>query len=242
MITKNSILKITAALAVAVATIPFARAQSRPESQAPLQPEEGVVDFLKPINPDPYIQHAKEIYILNGCPICHGITLHVANGDSADLLHSMMVGVDTDGKVIAQLLTVGIPLTQKLSPMPQYSDLSEADKMAIARYVHYARMEERYKELMARPLPAGDAAAGRTYFDGRCASCHSSSEAAVLAKKAGSDGAILKPAFLTSVTSFTVASLADTKYQTARSTHQHLIENYSAQEAANLLAYLKSLK
>jgi mono/diheme cytochrome c family protein len=242
MTMKNSILKIAATLAVAVAVIPFAGAQGSPESQSPPPPQEGVVDFLKPINPDPYIQHAKEIYILNGCPICHGITLHVANGDSADLLHSRLVGIDTDGKVIAKLLTVGIPLTSKLSPMPQYSDLSESDKIAIARYMHYARMEERYKELMARPLPPGDVAAGKTYFESKCASCHTPAEATALAKKAGSDGAILKPVFLTTVTSFAVASLNDTKYQTARSTHQHLAENYSAQEAADLLAYVKALK
>jgi mono/diheme cytochrome c family protein len=242
MTVKNSILKMAAILALAVATIPSARAQVASDRETPIQPQEGVMDFLKPINPDPYIQHAKEIYILNGCYICHGITLHVANGDSADLLHSALVGADTDGKVIAALLTAGIPLTDKLSPMPQYSDLSDSDKMAIARYVHYARMQEHYKELTGRPLPAGDAAAGKTYFDAQCASCHSSAEAAALAKKAGSDGAILKPAFLTAVTSFTTASLTDSKYQTARSTHQHLAENYTREEAANLLAYLKSLK
>jgi mono/diheme cytochrome c family protein len=234
---KNSIPKIAATLAVAVATIPLASAQPRSEA-----PPEGVVDFLKPINPDPVIQHAKEVYILNGCHICHGITMRVPNGDHADLVYSRLVEADTDGKVIAQLLTVGIPLSAKLSPMPQYSDLSEANKMAIARYIHFTRMEERYKELMERPLPSGEVAGGKTYFDAKCASCHTPAEAAVLAEKAGSDGAILKPAFLTSVTSFTVASLTDTKYQKARSTHQHLVENYSAQEAANLLAYLKSLR
>lgn len=210
-------------------------------AQAPA-PQEGVIDFLKPINPDPVIQHAKEMFILSGCSICHGITLHVANGDSADLLHSKLVGIDTDGRVISQLLTAGIPLTTKLSPMPQYSDLSEADKMAIARYMHYTRMEERYKELMARPLPSGDSAAGKTYFETNCASCHTTAEAATLAKKAGSDGAILKPSFLNSVTSFTLASLADKKHQAARSAHQHLVENYETQDAANLLAYVKSIR
>jgi mono/diheme cytochrome c family protein len=189
------------------------------------------------------IQHAKEIYILNGCSICHNIRLYTPPGaEAADLLHSPLVSVDTDGTVISQLLKVGVPLTDKLSPMPQYSYLSEANRLAIARYIHYARMEEHYKELIDHALPAGDAAAGKTYFDNKCASCHTTAQAAALAKKAGNDGAILKPAFLTTVTSFTTASLTDTKYQAGRSTHQHLVENYSAQEAANLLTYLKSLK
>jgi mono/diheme cytochrome c family protein len=240
---KNAVTNIAATLAIAIATISFAGAQSASPHYVKTPPPEGVIDPRLPINPDPTIQHAKDLYILNGCSICHAANLHTPPGaEAADLLDSPLVSADIDGTVVAQLLKVGMPMSDKLSPMPQYSYLSDADRLAIARYIHYARMEEHYKELMAHPLPAGDATPGKTYFEGKCGSCHTSAEAAALAKKAGSDGAILKPTFLTTVTSFTTASLSDTKYQTARSTHQHLTENYSAQDAANLLAYLKSLK
>ena len=67
-------------------------------------------------------------------------------------MHSALVGADVDGSTIVPLLKSGIPQTPKLSPMPQFSDLSDQQLHAIARYIHYAR--------------------GKAFFDEQCAGCH----------------------------------------------------------------------
>ena len=59
-----------------------------------------------------------------GCAYCHGVNLE-PRGEATDLLHSRLVARDTDGKTITALLKSGIPQTARLSPMPQFSDLSD---------------------------------------------------------------------------------------------------------------------
>src|SRR5262249_22318190 len=73
---------------------------------------------------DPVLQHAKETFVLFGCAYCHGLNL-VARGEATDLMHSGLVGRDMNGNLIGPLLRAGIPQTAKLSPMPQFSDLSD---------------------------------------------------------------------------------------------------------------------
>lgn len=89
---------------------------------------------------DPLLQHAKETYVLFGCAYCHGLNL-VARGEAADLMHSALVGRDRNGNVIGPLLRTGIPQTPKLSPMPQFSDLSDQQISAIVTWIHYARQQ-----------------------------------------------------------------------------------------------------
>ena len=89
---------------------------------------------------DPVLQHAKETYVLFGCAYCHGLNL-VARGEAADLMHSALVGRDVNGNVIGPLLRAGIPQTPKLSPMPQFSDLSDGEIAAIVTWIHYARQQ-----------------------------------------------------------------------------------------------------
>src|ERR1051325_905641 len=114
--------------------------------------------------PDPVLQHSKETFVLFGCAYCHGLNL-VARGEATDLMHSALVGRDENGNRIGPLLRAGIPQTAKLSPMPQFSDLSDHQINDIVRWIHYARQQGRYKELTAAPVKAGDAAAGKSYFD-----------------------------------------------------------------------------
>src|SRR5215813_9273520 len=127
--------------------------------------------FIGPPLADPVLQHAKETYVLFGCAYCHGVNL-VTRGEAADLMHSALVGRDENGNRIGALLRAGIPQTAKLSPMPQFSDLSDQQISAIAMWIHYARQEGRYKELTAVPVKTGDGAAGKRYFDGTCSACH----------------------------------------------------------------------
>ena len=198
--------------------------------------------YLGPPLADPLLQHAKETYVVFGCAYCHGLNL-VPRGEATDLRRSAIVGGDRNANLIGPLLRAGIPQTPKLSPMPQFSDLSEQQIAAIARWIHYARQRGRYEELTTQPGPAGDAAAGKTRFDQTCASCHSTqSDLAGVGKKYAANALreqILEPKALRD-TSFRVDRVKDAKTNSGREGHLSLLENYSAADVANLVTFLQS--
>ena len=233
----RNLLTIIAALAFA-ASLAFAQEAPRPTG--------GVVDFLAPVLPDPVLQHSKEVYVLYGCAYCHGVDLKVRNGEATDLLHSALVGADVNANIIGPLLRNGIPQTAKLSPMPQFSDLSDREIADIARWIHYSRQQERYKELtQTKNPPPGDTAAGKAYFEKACASCHTQSEAAAISRKYDDSklqARVLRPAILGTTPSFKIEQLQDTKAATARQRHGSLLENYSAKDVTDLTAYLRSIR
>jgi len=204
------------------------------------------IAYIGPPLADPVLQHSKETYVLFGCSYCHGLNL-VTRGEATDLMHSRLVGRDENGNLIGPLLRVGIPQTAKLSPMPQFSDLSDRQIADLVRWIHYARQQGRFKELMeARDQPAGDASAGKAYFDTACGSCHSASgDLAGIASKhdpASLKASILRPQFLNAAASWRVDRLHDTKTASARQRHFALLENYSSEDVANLMAYLQSAR
>ena len=127
--------------AVLLAAAFLAAQSANSSSQASARPGYDI-DFIGPPLPDPVMQHAKETYVTFGCAYCHGMTL-IARGEAADLMHSALVSADINGDSIAALLRAGIPQTAKLSPMPQFSDLSDQQLHDIARYIHYARQQGR---------------------------------------------------------------------------------------------------
>lgn len=194
--------------------------------------------------PDPVLQHSKETFVLFGCAYCHGLDL-VSRGEATDLMHSALVGRDENGNVIGPLLRAGIPQTAKLSPMPQFSDLSDQQIGALVRWIHFARAQGRYKEIAgAKDLGPGNAAAGKLFFDQKCGSCHSASgDLANLGKKYDPSRLreqILRPKLLEGARSWSVERLHDTKIAAARQRHQALLENYSAADVQNLAAYLQA--
>ena len=195
--------------------------------------------------PDPVLQHSKQTFVLFGCAYCHGLNL-VARGEATDLMHSRLVGRDEKGDLIGPLLRAGIPQTAKLSPMPQFSDLSDQQIAALVRWIHYARAQGRYKEITeAKDLRPGNAGAGKSYFAEKCGSCHSASgDLANVGKKydpSTLQERILRPKLLEEVPSWRLERLHDTKIATARQRHQALLENYSAGDVQNLTAYLLQL-
>jgi mono/diheme cytochrome c family protein len=194
---------------------------------------------------DPLLQHAKETYVVFGCAYCHGLTL-TPRGEAADLRRSVIVGSDEKANLIGPLLRAGIPQTSKLSPMPQFSDLSEQQIGAIARWIHYARQRARYEELARAPLPAGDAAAGRARFDQACAACHSvQNDLAGVGGRYGGDALrtqILEPQRLGGASSRRIDHLKNARINAGRDRHGALLENYSDVEIANLVAYLQSVR
>jgi mono/diheme cytochrome c family protein len=199
--------------------------------------------FLGPPIADPVLQHAKETFVLFGCAYCHGLNL-VSRGEATDLMHSALVGRDENGNLIGPLLRAGIPQTAKLSPMPQFSDLSDRQIAAIVTWIHYARRQGRYQELTASAVPTGDAAAGKTYFARACSSCHAiDRDLAGIGSKydaAALRAAVLDPKGLKVELSLAVDRLKDTKLTAAQQRHHALLENYSVDDVANLVAYLAS--
>ena len=199
--------------------------------------------FLGPPIADPVLQHAKETFVLFGCAYCHGLNL-VSRGEATDLMHSALVGRDENGNLIGQLLRAGIPQTAKLSPMPQFSDLSDRQIAAIVTWIHYARRQGRYQELTAASVTPGDAAAGKTYFDRACSSCHAiDRDLAGIGSKydpAALRAAVLDPKGLKIKLSLAVDRLKDTNLTAAQQRHHVLLENYSVDDVANLVAYLAS--
>jgi len=198
-------------------------------------------EYLGAPLPDPMLQQAKETYVSFGCAYCHGVTL-TPRGEAADLMHSPLVGADTNGDAIAALLRAGIPKTSKLSPMPQFSDLSDRQLHDIARYIHYARQQGRYKELIEAKAENADRAAGKTYFDQNCSTCHATDlngigrryNAAALREQ------LLRPRTFNEPQSFAMSALSDNKVAAARQRHNFLLENVTPAEVANLVAYLEA--
>jgi mono/diheme cytochrome c family protein len=193
---------------------------------------------------DPVLQHSKETFVLFGCAYCHGLNL-VTRGEATDLMHSALVGRDENGNLIGPLLRAGIPQTAKLSPMPQFSDLSEQQIAALVRWIHYARAQGHYKEITeAKNLAPGNAAGGKLYFDEKCGSCHSASgDLANIGRKYDPSDLrerILRPKLLQDAPSWGLERLHDTKTATARQRHQALLENYSAGDVQNLTVYLQA--
>ena len=202
------------------------------------------VDVIGSPLADAVMQYNKESYVTYGCAYCHGVDL-VPRGEAADLRQSAVVGADVDGSAIVRVLRAGIPKTSKLSPMPQYSDLSDQQLNAIAAWIHYARQRDRLTSLTRANLQTGSATAGRTYFDQRCSSCHSVSRDLMgLAKKYDSTrlrAQILEPSALAAGGSFKVDALRDSRIAEGRRRHYALLENYSAGQFADLLAYMQGL-
>jgi mono/diheme cytochrome c family protein len=112
-----------------LAGIAAAQTRSAPEYDAA---------YIGPPLSDPLLQAAKETYVVMGCAYCHGIDL-VPRGEAPDLRTSALVRADVDGSRLIPLLKAGVPKTLKLSPMPQYSDLSERQLAQIVRWIHHAR-------------------------------------------------------------------------------------------------------
>jgi mono/diheme cytochrome c family protein len=202
------------------------------------------VDFIGPPLADPVMQYNKESYVTYGCAYCHGVDL-VPRGEATDLRQSAVVGADVDGSAIVRVLRAGFPKTSKLSPMPQYSDLSDQQLNAIAAWIHYARQRDRLTSLTRANMQSGSAAAGQTFFEQRCSSCHSASgDLAAVAKKYDSTrlrAQILEPSALATDGSFKVDTLRNSRIAEGRRRHQALLENYSAGQVADLLAFLQGL-
>jgi len=115
------------------------------------------------------------------CAVCHGVDLRGGQQGGPNLLRSQTVLLDKEGELIATVVTAGRPNPAGgATPMPAFP-LPADDIKAIAEYLHSVAAQAGNQgrppvDAMVGPerVLVGDAVAGRTYFEARCSTCHSS--------------------------------------------------------------------
>ena len=122
------------------------------------------------------VERGKTLYGVN-CRLCHGPDLRGGDMGGVNLMRSQLMLTDQDGELIYQVVKSG-RANPGMPPMPPLP-LAENDVKAIAAYIHSVAATKlgqggppatEQKELN---IVVGNAAAGKTYFDANCASCHS---------------------------------------------------------------------
>jgi mono/diheme cytochrome c family protein len=185
--------------------------------------------------PTTALERGRAVYVLNHCHFCHGVDLTQATMGAANLSQSALVGADEDGNMIGPLAKAGLPNLQ--TAMPSYTELTSQEIVDLARYIHYLRQQARFKELSGlATTPAGDRSAGEAYFNGaaKCGSCHSvSGDLAAIGRKY--DGATLRARLLRPGPAVPTDGVGLTTGQAA---HLKLLENYTAANVQDLVAYL----
>jgi cytochrome c oxidase cbb3-type subunit 3 len=122
------------------------------------------------------IARGKTLYEIH-CRLCHGVDLRGGEQGGSNLLRSEVTLNDHAGELIQPVIREGRK-NPGLPSMPA-NDLSTDDIHAIAEYVHsILALGQRQGGPPPGPPAAlnvvvGDANAGRTYFDAKCAGCHS---------------------------------------------------------------------
>ena len=185
--------------------------------------------------PTAALERGRAVYVLNHCHFCHGVDLTRATMGAANLSQSPFVATDEDGNMIGPLVKAGLPNLQ--TAMPSYVELTPAEIVDLARYIHFLRQQARFRELSrVTDTPAGDRIAGEAYFNGaaNCRSCHSiTGDLAGIGRKY--DAAKLRERLLKPGPAMPGEGLTPTPGQAA---HLKLLENYTAANVQDLVAYL----
>lgn len=111
------------------------------------------------------------------CRACHGPDLRGGDMGGPNLLRSQLVLNDQDGELITPVVHNG-RMNPGMPVMPPM-DIPAADVRAIAAYIHSVAATARGQgappagPAVELNILVGDAAAGRTAFQAKCASCHS---------------------------------------------------------------------
>ena len=126
---------------------------------------------MRPPEDPELVTRGKRVYDIS-CRSCHGADLRGGDMGGPNLLRSQVALNDQRGELL-------LPILQGARPgMPAVALLPD-DATAVAAYVHSVLAQGRAQgappAAAAVPLDilVGDAAAGRSYFDAKCGSCHS---------------------------------------------------------------------
>ena len=114
------------------------------------------------------IERGRGLYSVN-CAFCHGSDARGGEG-GPNLIRSQLLLNDKNGEGITPVVQNGRPA----AGMPKFN-FTAAQVSDIAAFVHTIPVGGR--DPARQPMPinivVGDANAGKTFFDGKCASCHS---------------------------------------------------------------------
>ncbi len=123
------------------------------------------------------VERGKALYEVN-CRTCHGADLRGGEQGGTNLLRGQATLNDKAGELIYPIVRDG-RRNPGMPPMPAIP-ISQDDVKAIAEYIHSvlatAQRQGGPPPLAVRPVLnvlAGNAAAGKTYFEAKCKSCHS---------------------------------------------------------------------
>jgi len=181
------------------------------------------------------LERGRAVYVLNHCHFCHGVDLTSATMGAANLSQSPLVGADEDGNMLGPLVKAGLPNLQ--TAMPSYAELTSKEIVDLARYVHFLRQQARFRELSRlADTTAGDRTSGEAYFNGagNCRSCHSvTGDLSGVGRKY--DTATLRARLLRPGPPMPSDNASPTQGQAA---HLKLLENYTAANVQDLVAYL----
>jgi cytochrome c oxidase cbb3-type subunit 3 len=126
------------------------------------------------------VARGKTLFEIN-CRLCHGADLRGGDMGGVNLLRSNLVLTDQHGELILPVVKSG-RANPGMPPMPPFPQLSDDDVKAIAEYIHSVAATMRGQgnpppgaEPVVLNIVVGDAAAGKAYFETKCASCHSTS-------------------------------------------------------------------
>jgi cytochrome c oxidase cbb3-type subunit 3 len=126
------------------------------------------------------IARGKSLFEVN-CRLCHGADLRGGDMGGVNLLRSDLVLRDQRGELILPVVRGG-RANPGMPPMPPFPQLSDDDVKALAEYIHSVAATMRGQgnpppgaEPVVLNIVVGDPAAGKTYFEQKCASCHSTS-------------------------------------------------------------------
>ncbi len=120
------------------------------------------------------IERGKKTYDTN-CAYCHGEDARGGDNGGTNILRSDLVMKDQNGEVLRTFLrnpaeTAHVAKREGI----QKFDFTPEQAADLAAFIHDFRLSSRDPGRMRPPtIVVGDAAAGQTYFNAKCGSCHS---------------------------------------------------------------------